>query len=345
MTRRYLIRIAVLAACVAITHIPARAQITWNIDNTTNIGGNAVTTVVGSPTVVSTPFGNALKFDGNDGLIVNADPLAGAASFTLEMLFRPDPIVNPGSNQPRILHLQSIPNPPDHRATLEGRISAGQWYLDAFLRSQDAGQSNPNIIESLTLIDPSKLHPLSTWYNFTMSYDGAQLRAYLNGQLELSGPLTVTAMAPGQTSLGMRHNQVNFFEGIIAKVRFTPAIVDPADFMSAVIPGDYDRNGAVNAADYDAWRATLGSPVAVPGDGADGNGNGVIDAADYVLWRDRTTSPATSTSAAAPEPRAIGLLAVAAGICFVSLRFRAAVISAAASPLPAALRLAFCISS
>lgn len=192
-----------------------------------------MSTVVGSPTVVSTPFGNGLKFDGNDGIIVNADPVAGAATFTLEMLFRPDPIVNLNSNQPRILHLRSS-IPPDHRATLEGRILAGQWHLDAFLRSQDAGQGNPNIIESLTLIDPTKLHPLSQWYNFTMTYDGSQLRAYLNGQLELSGALTVPAMAAGQTSLGMQHNQVNFFEGVITKVRFTPSLVDPANFMSAV---------------------------------------------------------------------------------------------------------------
>ncbi len=76
----------------------ARAQVTWDIDNTTNIGGHAVTTVVGSPTVVSTPFGNGLQFD---GIIVNANPIAGAASFTIEMLFRPDPIVNSSSNQPR----------------------------------------------------------------------------------------------------------------------------------------------------------------------------------------------------------------------------------------------------
>jgi len=38
-------------------------------------------------------------------------------------------------------------------------------------------------------------------------------------------------MATGQKSLGMRLSQVNFFEGVIAKVRFTPALVDPKDFL------------------------------------------------------------------------------------------------------------------
>ena len=87
-----LVTIRLLCCCTA-----APAQVTWNVDNTTNIGGNAVTTIVGSPTVVSTPFGDGLKFDGNDGVIVNANPIAGAANFTIEMLFRPDPIVNAAS--------------------------------------------------------------------------------------------------------------------------------------------------------------------------------------------------------------------------------------------------------
>jgi hypothetical protein len=43
----------------------------------------AVTAVVGSPTVVSTPLGDALRFDGNDGVIVNANPIAWAANFTI----------------------------------------------------------------------------------------------------------------------------------------------------------------------------------------------------------------------------------------------------------------------
>jgi len=51
------------------------------------------------------------------------------------------------------------------------------------------------------------------------------------------------------------------------------------------IPGDYDLNGLVEAADYGVWRASYGEPVATPGLGADGNGDGMIDAADYVYWR------------------------------------------------------------
>ncbi len=49
------------------------------------------------------------------------------------------------------------------------------------------------------------------------------------------------------------------------------------------LSGDYNRNGAVDSADYVIWRKTLG----LVGDGrpADGNGNGRIDPDDYNVWR------------------------------------------------------------
>jgi len=53
--------------------------------------------------------------------------------------------------------------------------------------------------------------------------------------------------------------------------------------FSPLIPGDYNKNGAVDGADYVVWRNTVnqtGSGLA-----ADGNLNGVIDTADYNIWR------------------------------------------------------------
>jgi hypothetical protein len=45
--------------------------------------------------------------------------------------------------------------------------------------------------------------------------------------------------------------------------------------------GDYNRDGVVNSADYTIWRDTLGGMVAMPYDGADGNGDRQIDQDDY----------------------------------------------------------------
>ena len=49
-------------------------------------------------------------------------------------------------------------------------------------------------------------------------------------------------------------------------------------------PGDYNRNGVVDAADYTKWRDTLGQKV-TPYSGADGDGSGIVDSADYELWK------------------------------------------------------------
>jgi hypothetical protein len=49
-------------------------------------------------------------------------------------------------------------------------------------------------------------------------------------------------------------------------------------------PGDYNRSGIIDAADYVVWRKTLGSTV--PNfTAADGNGNGVVDEGDHAVWR------------------------------------------------------------
>ncbi|QDU89862.1 Arylsulfatase precursor [Pirellulimonas nuda] len=49
-------------------------------------------------------------------------------------------------------------------------------------------------------------------------------------------------------------------------------------------PGDYNLDGAVDAADYTVWRDTLGQKVP-PYTGADGNGDGVVDQADSEVWK------------------------------------------------------------
>jgi hypothetical protein len=82
---------------------------------------------------------------------------------------------------------------------------------------------------------------------------------------------------------------------------------------TAMVPGDYDRNGAVDAADYVVWRKMLNQTV-TPGSGADGTGpagepDGVVNTLDYDFWRSQfgnTTAPPGSGAGAfaAPEPAA-----------------------------------------
>jgi hypothetical protein len=87
-------------------------------------------------------------------------------------------------------------------------------------------------------------------------------------------------------------------------------------FLSRV-PGDYNDDGRVDAADYDVWRSDYGNI----GEGlkADSDNDNVIGASDYVAWvknfgRTGLSTPPGSgavSTAAIPEPRALTLVAFA----------------------------------
>lgn len=86
--------------------------------------------------------------------------------------------------------------------------------------------------------------------------------------------------------------EINRLEGIFVM----PGIALP-------IPGDYNSDGLVDAADYTVWRDTLGATGVTPLSGADGNGDGEVTIADYSLWKsnyDGLASPAAASNI--PEP-------------------------------------------
>jgi hypothetical protein len=92
------------------------------------------------------------------------------------------------------------------------------------------------------------------------------------------------------------------------------------------VPGDYNNNGVVDAADYTIWRDTLGQT----GEGldADFDNSNSIDEVDYVAWRDhfgqnRFTAGSGSCSAAAvAEPSSLVLALLAAGLALLLCRWR-----------------------
>ena len=52
---------------------------------------------------------------------------------------------------------------------------------------------------------------------------------------------------------------------------------------TTALPGDYNGDGSVDAADYVVWRKSLGENV-TPYSCADGSGNGLVDQDDYSVW-------------------------------------------------------------
>ncbi len=188
----------------------------WKIDNPECIGGHQVT-VLGNPQIITTDAGPALLFDGeNDAVIVQTNPIAGARSFTVEIVFRPDP---GGAAEQRFLHMQSKET---RRLLIETRVRGNDWFLDTFLKFDDSDR---------TLQAKEKLHPLGGWYHAALVYDGRKMHHYVNGVREISGTVAFSPLEPGQTSIGCRLNRVFWFKGAIRRIRVTHAVLRPEEFL------------------------------------------------------------------------------------------------------------------
>lgn len=227
LTRRHALALAggaLLSGCVT-TGAPGVVRKTWTFDRLTSIGGVG-TTVEGAPTLVDSPWGRAVQFDGvDDALFIAEHPLAGAATFTFEALFRPDG----GAFEQRWMHLQADDVPgqaADAAATrflFEIRVVRDRWYLDAFTRG--AGYNH-------TLIFPQKLFPVGQWHHVAQSFDGTTYRAYVNGALQGEAVVPFKAQGPGRSSVGCRINRVNHFKGAVREARFTHAFLPPERFAN-----------------------------------------------------------------------------------------------------------------
>jgi len=198
----------------------AGTSVTWNVDNLASIGGHQVT-VLGNPQIVDTPAGKAVRFDGrDDGLYVDANPLAGLKQFTAEVIFRP---AAGGPKEQRFLHFQ--PELGDDRVLFETRLPPGtdQWFLDTYLQTGEGKH---------TLFAEKFLHPLGEWHHAAIVVDGRTMRHYVNGKEELSAEIDLQPLARGRTSIGMRFNQVHWFQGEILQIRITPRSLKPEQFLN-----------------------------------------------------------------------------------------------------------------
>jgi hypothetical protein len=200
-------------------------QVVWNFDNLNRIGGNT-TEVVGHPHIIDSPGGKAIEFNGvDDGIIVNVHPLAGAATYSYEAIFRPDG----GEAEQRWLNMNQNPaegTQLENRMLFELRVVNGQWCLDAFNKGGAA---------QAALLFRNKLYPLGQWYHVAAVYDGKELRSWINGELQGAREVKLEPQGEGRTSVGMRIQKVYFFKGAVARARFTRHALQPSEFMK--LPG------------------------------------------------------------------------------------------------------------
>ncbi len=78
--------------------------------------------------------------------------------------------------------------------------------------------------------------------------------------------------------------------------------------MSAAgLPGDYNNNGAVDAADYTTYRDALGTSTTLPNDTTPGS----VTNDDYAVWQANFGAGASAAAVSAvPEPAAVVILLV-----------------------------------
>jgi hypothetical protein len=194
----------------------------WLFDRLENIGGHK-TTVLGDPSVIDSPLGKAVQFDGtDDALFIENHPLAGAATFTWEAIFRPDG----GEREQRWFHL-SERDPAtgldtDNRLLFEIRVAGDNWYLDSYGQSGTASKA---------LMNKAALHPLGRWYHVAAVYDGKEFRNYVDGVLEGSAPIELAPHGPGHASVGVRINKVFYFKGAVHVARFTRRALSTPEFL------------------------------------------------------------------------------------------------------------------
>jgi Concanavalin A-like lectin/glucanases superfamily len=194
----------------------------WTFDRLEKIGGHE-TTVLGDPRIVDSPVGKAVEFDGtDDALFIDHHPLAGAAAFTWEAIFRPDG----GEKEQRWFHLNerdpATGADTDNRMLFEIRVVDDKWYFDAYNQSGAANKA---------LINRAALHPLGAWYHVAAVYDGKTFSNYVDGVKEGSAELHLAPQGAGHSSVGVRINKVFFFKGAVHLARFTHRALAPSEFL------------------------------------------------------------------------------------------------------------------
>ena len=91
------------------------------------------------------------------------------------------------------------------------------------------------------------------------------------------------------------------------------------------IPGDYNQNGTVDAADYTIWRDHLGQTFTLTNENPNAATPGAVDAEDYAFWKPHFGEiagggPGSGANAAVPEPTSRVLFMTGVLVMFVCRR-------------------------
>jgi hypothetical protein len=169
---------------------------------------------VGDPEWVDGKFGKALKFDGQSSyvLIPHADDISPTEEITLASWFKPGVTINANND----LRLMSKNNDIFLLFNYEQLGNLG------FL-IKDSGGTN-HVVHSIT-----NEWAADEWYHVAGTYDGKELKIYINGELEATAAY---AGAAGTSKLDMwvgADDLPAYFDGAVDEVRLYSATLGDAD--------------------------------------------------------------------------------------------------------------------
>jgi len=168
-------------------------------------------------------------------------------------------------------------------------------------------------------VDIADLVPRDDFSNLASLSDGSlapfeEVRLVYNGQEQTMLEI-VRSAAPGSPN----RTDIRFGVGPDGEVYLTnkqDGVVRRLSAVSGLLAGDYNGDGAVDAADFTVWRDSRGQSGA--GLAADGDRSGEVNLLDYQLWVENyglaDPTPVAAESPAAPEPTSVALVALGAAL-------------------------------
>ncbi len=148
-----------------------------------------------------------------------------------------------------------------------------------------------------------------------------------NAIITIFGHLSEFAVSPGLDEVARYESHVATHEltawgGTAAPVITLDTTTGPSPFITIqapTVPGDYNNDGVVDAADFTVFRDNEGSSLTLNGENPAATTPGVVDQEDYDFWAanygmtaaDAFPLPSLSGATSVPEPSSILLLAMA----------------------------------
>lgn len=148
---------------------------------------------------------------------------------------------------------------------------------------------------------------------FTCYVDGAEVFDFVDEQDDavIDAPSrTLRFFQPDEQAI-LEYNVYEVTKGAVDYIRIYDEALSPDEAMGLfgpTLPGDYNADGVVNAADYAMWRDVLGSSVELANDAIGGE----IGMEQYQNWRSNFGAAVAQSAHrhGVPEPSAIALFAL-----------------------------------